>query len=193
MGYSPRDERFLDDFCNYLFSLLKAQDQSTGNAAQAVAAASVALVRMKHAPPSELLSRVLDRLVAICQTPGLQPSPQTIRRFLTACAELSHGLHRAQLKILLGHVCGLHVSEVHFETYCKVAWSLAVLGILDITMLDILLYRLSTKQALLVRGQGIKDTSAQLLETQSRQLYQALEWLRPSPGSVQMEAWSSCI
>ena len=133
---------------------------------------------------------MLDHLVALCPTPGLQPDSQNLSNCFLACAELKLGLCQAQAIALLKHLLGQPVLKVNYQNYSIAAWSLAVMGILDIGMFDALLHQLRTKQKL-PRESGAKRTSDLLKLEGARQLYQALEWLRPPRGSKQLQAWSS--
>lgn len=144
-----------------------------------------------YPPPNGMVLAMLNNLVALCQNPGLQPHPPNISMCFLACAELSLNMLPAQLEILLKHVLRRPVSNIDCQNYSNIAWSLAVMGCLEVSVFDALLHRLTTKHKLLLGEPGCKDTSAPTNRQEGLQMYQALEWLKPSPGSEQMEAWSS--
>ncbi|MCJ1368708.1 hypothetical protein MMC16_007853 [Acarospora aff. strigata] len=161
--HSPKDGWILDDFCMYMHGLLQSQDQRARLNAQDVANMLWALAELKHAPPNEVASALLDHLIALCQTPGLQLKSQEISNF--SLHVLNSGLYSA--------------------------WSLAVMGSLDISMFDAILYQLTKKHNQLLGEAGTRGTSAQLTVEAAHQLHQGSEWLKPPQGSHQMEAWSS--
>ena len=181
--HTLKDGRLLDDFCMYVYSLLQSQDQRARPASQAVANMLWALAQLQHAPPSEVVSAMLDYLVALCQTPGLQPKSQEISNIYIACAELRLSMRPAQVEVLLKHLLGLPVSEVSYQAYSNVAWSLAVMGYLDIGMFNAFLNQLSAKRSQLLGEPGTTGSSAQLPVEAVRQLHQASEWLKPPQGS----------
>ncbi|KAL3149780.1 hypothetical protein ABBQ38_013606 [Trebouxia sp. C0009 RCD-2024] len=185
------EDRLLDDLCMYMHSLLQAEDLRSRPDAQQVANMLWALAQLKHAPPGEALSAMLDHLVALCLTPGLQPKPQAISNCFLACAELVHSMHSDQMEVLLQYLLGLHISKLNYQDFSNVAWSLAVMGCLEVSMFDAVLRQLATKHKLLLGEHGTIGTSAQPAIIAARQLHQAVEWLRPAQGSEQMEAWSS--
>ncbi|KAL3149807.1 hypothetical protein ABBQ38_013632 [Trebouxia sp. C0009 RCD-2024] len=185
-----KDGRLLDDFCKYINSLLQSQDARAHPNAQETANALWALGRMKHAPPSEVAFAMLDHLVALCQAPGLQPKPQATSNCFLACAELSLDICQAQVAVLFKHMLEPHVTKVEYQVYSNTAWSLAVMGCLDISMFDALLHQFTMKHKLLGEH-GTHSTSAQPGVEGAQQLHQALEWLKFPEGSGQMEAWSS--
>ena len=189
--HSPQNDRLLDDFCMYMHSLLQSQDQRARPTLQNIANMLWALAQLQHAPLSEVVSAMLDHLVALCHTPGLQPKSQEISNVFIACAELRLSMHPAQVEVLLKHLLGLPVSEVSYQGYSNVAWSLAVMDYLDISIFDAVLHQLTKKHNQLLGEAGTRGTSAQLpVEAEKRQLHQASEWLKPPQGSDQMEAWS---
>ena len=189
--HSPKDGWILDDFCMYMHGLLQSQDQRARPTSQNIANMLWALAQLQHAPLSEVVSAMLDHLVALCHTPGLQPKSQEISNVFIACAELRLSMHPAQVEVLLKHLLGLPVSEVSYQAYSNVAWSLAVMASLDISMFDAILYQLTKKHNQLLGEAGTRGTSAQLTVEAAHQLHQGSEWLKPPQGSHQMEAWSS--
>ena len=82
------------------------------------------------------------------------------------------------------------MSEVSYQGYSNVAWSLAVMDSLDFSMFGAVLHQLTKKHNQLLEVHGSRGTSAQPNEEAARQLHQASEWLKPPQGSDQMEAWS---
>ena len=79
--HTLKDGRLLDDFCMCIHGLLQSQDQRARPTSQAVANVMWALAQLQHAPPSEVVYAMLDHLVALCRTPGLQPKSQTSATF----------------------------------------------------------------------------------------------------------------
>ncbi|KAL3149805.1 hypothetical protein ABBQ38_013630 [Trebouxia sp. C0009 RCD-2024] len=186
----PKDARLLDDFCMYMYSLLHSRDVRARPNAQEVANTQWGLAKMKHAPSSGVASATLDYFVALCQAPGLQPTPQETSNCFLACAELNLDICRAQVEVLLKHLLQPHVTKVEYQEYSNTAWSLAVMGCLEASMFDALLYQFTMKHKLLLEEHGTEATSAQPTVEAAKQLHQAIEYLRPSQGSGQMEAWS---
>ena len=191
MKHSPKIDRLLDHLCMYILSLLQSQDQRARPNEQSVANTLWSLAELKHAPPSEVVSDMLDHVVALCQTPGLQPTPQAISNIFVACAELRLGMRQGQVKVLFKQLLGLPVSQADYQGYCNLAHSLAVMDLLDIRMFGSILNKLDAKHSQLSRGHGAERSFRQLQERSFRQLHQAAEWLKPAEGSEQMEAWSS--
>ena len=191
MKHSPKNDRLLDHLCMYMLSLLQSQDRRARPNAQSVANSLWSLAELKHAPPSEVVLDMLDHVVALCQTPGLQPTPQAISNIFVACAELRLGMRQGQVKVLFKQLLGLPVSQADYQNYCNLAHSLAVMDLLDIRMFGSILNKLVAKHSQLSRGHGAERSFRQLQERSFRQLHQAAEWLKPAEGSEQMEAWSS--
>ena len=191
LKYLLRDDRLLDDFCVYMHRLLQSKDLRAHPSAQDIAHLLWALSQLRYSPPNGLVLAMLNNLVDLCQTPGLQPQPQYISMCFLAYAELSLSMLPAQVEVLLKHLLRLHVSIVDYQTYSNFAWSLAVMGCLEVSMFDALLHWLTTKHKLLLGEHGSKGKSAQPKIQEATQMYQALEWLKPAQGSEQLEAWSS--
>ncbi|KAL3149827.1 hypothetical protein ABBQ38_013648 [Trebouxia sp. C0009 RCD-2024] len=180
LKHTPRGVRLLDAFLAYFHVLLRSEDQRTRPGAQNIANTLWALKELKHAPSHDLVSTMLDAFIVLCQTPGLQPNSQEISNCLLACAALRLGVRLACVETFMDHILGMHVSRVVPQNYCNIAWSLAVMGCLTISIFDALLEQLSSK-----------SVPSQLTIANRQQLHQALAWLKPASGSQQMEAWSS--
>ncbi|KAL3149851.1 hypothetical protein ABBQ38_013672 [Trebouxia sp. C0009 RCD-2024] len=180
LKHTPSDDRLLDCFCSHFRTLLQSQDQRTRPDAQATANMLWALKELKHAPAHDVVSAMLDRLLVLCQTPGLQPKSQEISNCLLSCAALRLGVQPACVETFMYHLLGMPVSRVAHQEYCNIAWSLAVMGCLTISNFDALLRQLS-----------FKTVFEQLPIAERQQLHHALAWLKPAQGSQQMEAWSS--
>ena len=60
-----------------------------------------ALAQLKRAPPDEVVPTMLDHLVALCPTPGLQPTAQEMSNTFLACAELRLALRQHQVRLLM--------------------------------------------------------------------------------------------
>ena len=182
LQHPPQDGRLLDDFCLYMHGLLHSQDARTCPNAQEVANALWALARMKHAPPSKVVSAMLYHLVALCQAPGLQPNSQNISNCFLACAELSLDIYHAQVAALLRVLLGLHVTQVDYQHYSNVAWSLAVMGCLQVSMFDALLLQLTTKRKL----SGEHAPKAHLHSGKLKKLHSCIRlWSGSSPVKAQ--------
>ncbi|KAL3149829.1 hypothetical protein ABBQ38_013650 [Trebouxia sp. C0009 RCD-2024] len=177
---TPDDDRLLGLFFAYMHTMLQSQDQRGRPNAQSIANTLWALKELKHAPSNAVVSAMLAHLVVLCQTSGLQPTSQGISNCLFACAELRLSVRSVCVKALLKHLIEMDVSRVERQSYCNVAWSLAVMGCLTISTFDALLCQMSAKGAF-----------GQLLLSDKRQLHQALVWLKPASASQQVEAWSS--
>ena len=191
LKHTPTDDRLLTHFCAYMLTLLRSQDEQTCPKAQNIANMLWALAQLKYAPSHDVVTAMFNTLVALCQTPGLQPKSQAISNSLLACAELGLGVKSHCVKALVKHLLVMHVSMVDQQAYSNVAWSLAVMGCLDMNTFETLLDKLTTLDKLSVQKSGSQSSSAQLSTANIYQLYQALAWLRPYPGSKQMQAWSS--
>ncbi|KAL3149853.1 hypothetical protein ABBQ38_013674 [Trebouxia sp. C0009 RCD-2024] len=183
LKHTPPDDGLLDAFLAYFHVLLRSEDQRTRPDAQSIANTLWALKELKQAPSHDVVCAMLDSFVVLCQTPSLQPTSQGISNCLLACAELRLSVRSACVKALLKHLIEVDVSRVERQSYCNVAWSLAVIGCLTVSMLDALLRQMSAK------GASMQPPKAQ--RQQLQQLHQALAWLKPASGSQQMEAWSS--
>ena len=85
----------------------------------------------------------------------------------------------------------MHVDQVRNQEYCNIAWSLAVMGHLNMSMFDTLLSRLSSKHQQLEKQYSGSSKVNQLGVRERYQVCQALAWLKPPEGSQEMEAWSS--
>ncbi|KAL3149758.1 hypothetical protein ABBQ38_013584 [Trebouxia sp. C0009 RCD-2024] len=187
LKHTPHD-RLLDGFCAYMQTLCRSQDEKTCPSARDTATMFWALTQLGHAPSHGVVSTMLHHLVALCQTQHLQPKSQHISMCFLACAELGLTQHPAQVEYLFNYLLGMHVSTVGYQEYRNVARSLVVMGHLQISMFEALLHQLTSKHKLLL---GQQRTSTRPKLWGARQLYQALEWLKPAQGSDRMEAWSS--
>ncbi|KAL3149757.1 hypothetical protein ABBQ38_013583 [Trebouxia sp. C0009 RCD-2024] len=185
MKHTP-DRRLLGGFCAYMQTLYRSRDEEACPSARDTANMFWGLAQLGHAPSHGVVSAMLHHLVALCQTQELQPRAQYISMCFLACAELCLAMHPAELRILFRHLLGLHVSKVDIQQYSNVAWSLAVMGRLQISMFEALLQQLATKHKLLLGQHGM---SARPALKEARQLHQALEWLKPAQGSDRMKAW----
>ncbi|KAL3143914.1 hypothetical protein ABBQ32_003730 [Trebouxia sp. C0010 RCD-2024] len=96
LKHPPKDGRLLDGFCKYLHRLLHSRDTRARPTAQSIANTLWALAVLGHPLKDGWLldhfcmfmqsllqsrdtSAMLDHLVALCQAPGLQPTPQQTR------------------------------------------------------------------------------------------------------------------
>ena len=191
LKHTPLDDRLLKHCCTHMHTLLRSQDERNHPIAQGVANMLWALAQLKHAPSHDVVTAMLDRLVALRYTPGLQLNSQNISNSFLACAGLGLGVKPTCTQALLKHFLELHISAVNYQHCCNLAWSLAVLQCLDFNTFKVLLDKLTTTRTMLVRGSGPQSISAQLTTAGATQLHQALAWLRPPSGSRQMKAWSS--
>ncbi|KAL3149748.1 hypothetical protein ABBQ38_013574 [Trebouxia sp. C0009 RCD-2024] len=184
----PAAAEVVDAVCNRMYSLLQSTDQHIRPNAQHTANTFWALKELKHAPSHDVASALLINLLALCQTADPQPRSQSVSNCLLACTELGLSVSSTCVEALLKYVLEMHVSQVDYQHYCNAAWSLAVMGLLDSTTFASFLNKLTTKQ-LSARQVG-RGRAQPCTIWEARQLYQALAWLQPSPGSEQLEAWS---
>ena len=91
--------------CVHFTSLTRQSDTKQRPKAQECANLLWALAQLKHAPLHDVVTALLDHLVAgVCQTPGLQPKSQHISNSLLACAELGLSVTSTCVKALLNHI-----------------------------------------------------------------------------------------
>ena len=185
----PLDDALLKDLCAHMLTLLWSRDCRIHPNAQAISSMLWGLAELKHAPSHDVGSAMLDHLRALCKTPGWQPTSQAISNSLHACAELRLDVTRVCGEALLNHLLGIPIAQVSDQHYSNVAWSLAVMGRLDLAIFDALLSRLSAKHALLVENSGLTTRHAQPKVEEACQLHQALEALKPLQKPNQMEVW----
>lgn len=183
----PAAAEVVDAVCDRMYSLLQSTDQHIRPNAQHTANTFWALMKLKHAPSHDVASALLINLSALCQIPDLQPRSQSVSNCLLACAELGLSVSSTCLEALLKYLLEMHVSQVDYQHYCNTAWSLAVMRFLDFKTFALFLNKLTTKQ---LSARQLGRGRAQPNTWEARQLYQALAWLQPSPGSEQLEAWS---
>jgi len=131
---------------------------------------------------------MVGRMVALCRVPGQQPTPQAISNVLLACAELSVPVKQADTDSLASFFLSSNRRQGTQQAYTNTAWSLAVTGHLRqeqfTSMLD---------QMFALPGSGEMSAPPLLTIAELTQLYQALDWLQPSPTAPaqQQSAWSS--
>ena len=190
MGLSATSE-VVESVCWHCVHLTRHPDAKQQPTAQAVANLVWALAQLKHVPSHDVVTAIFCHFVALCRTPGSQPTSQNISNSLLACAELGLRVTPACIETLLQHFLKMHVSTVDYQHCCNVAWTLAVIGCLDLNTFSALLDKLTTKQDLLCQAHGRDRSPAQLITVEINQLYQAFASLEPAPGSKQMEAWVS--
>ena len=189
--HSPTDGRLLDDFYMYMHGLLGSKDQRVRPNAQDVANSLWSLAELKHTPSDQVVSAMLDHFLGLCQTPGLQPKAHDISNIFIACAELRFSMRQDQVKLMFKQLLGLPESKAVYQVYCNFAYSLAVMGLLDISMFDCILDKLVAKHSQLLRKPGTRSIAVQPKEPGARQLHQAAEYLKPAQDSEQMEGWCS--
>ena len=186
LKHTPANDRLLDHFCAYMHTLLQSRDKRDRPSAQETASTLWALAKLKHAPKYNLVSAMLDHLVILCQTTGLQPTSQHISVSFLAFSELRVSDSIIGVNVLLNVFLKMPSSRVDYQAYYNMAWSLAVMDLLDFRSFAVLLDKLSAK---LHQDAVSKKGSAQPL-AYVRQLYLALSSLKPPTDSKQMEAWS---
>ena len=191
MNHTPTDDRLLNCFCAYMHTLLQSRNGRVSPKAQNIANVLWACAQLKYAPSHDVVTAMFDHLVALCKTTDLQPNSQEISNSFLGCAELSLRVRPACVQALMKHLLMMHVPSVDYQAYCNVAWSLAVIGLLDLSTLETLLDKVIIKHGLLFLESGSQSSFAQLSTANIYQLYQALLCLRPPPDSKQMQAWSS--
>ena len=190
MGHPAATTQVVGALCSHFEGRTLHQDAQQRPKAQECSNVLWALAKLGHVPSHDVVAAVFDHLVALCQNPGLQPGLQEISNCLLACAELRLAQSLTGVKALLKHLLKLHISSVDYQHYCNTAWSLAVMQCLDLNTFGALLDKLTTKHKL-VEQFGPQSTAPQMTAANTRQLYQALAWLRPPTDSKQMKAWSS--
>ncbi|KAL3149745.1 hypothetical protein ABBQ38_013571 [Trebouxia sp. C0009 RCD-2024] len=189
MGHSAETTQVAEAICLRMYSLLQSTDQQTCPTAKECADVLSALRELKHAPSHDVASAMLDHLVAMCRSPGLEPTALDINSCLFACAELGLSASSTSTSVLLKRLLEMPVARVDDQDYYHAAWSLAVMGRLDFDTFAAVLSKLSGKRKLSAHKAG--TGAARPTQAGATQLYQALEWLKPPQSSEQMEAWSS--
>ena len=175
----------LDGLCQRFGVLLsRHQGSSRPNElpiAQHIANTMWALSKLKYAPADELALSMVDRMVALCHVPWRQPTPQAISHLLRACAQLSVPVKQIDTDSLASFFLGSNRGQGTQQNSANTASSLAVIGHLCQAHFTRMLNQML---ALSVNHQ-------ELSELQLRQLYQALDWLKPlsSAGTLQGDAW----
>ena len=127
-------------------------------------------------------------MVALCRVPGQQPTPQAISNVLLACAELSVPVKQADTDSLASFFLSSNRRHGTQQAYTNTAWSLAVTGHLRQAQFTLMLH-----QMFALPGSGEMSAPPLLTIAELTQLYQALDWLQPSPTAPaqQQSAWSS--
>jgi len=175
--------------CQRFGVLLKSRQATELPDAQNIANTMWALSELKYAPSDELAMSMVGRMVALCNVPGQQPTPQGISNVLLACAQLRVPVQQADTDSLASFFLSSNRRQGTQQEYANTAWSPAVIGRLRRTQLTLML-----DQLLALSGKPSEmSTPPQLTSAELTQLYQALDWLQPHPAAPaqQQSAWSS--
>ena len=135
-----------------MHTLIHSQDENNCPTAQAISIMLWALAQLQHAPSHDVVTAMLDHLVALCQTPSLHPESQNINNSLLACAELGLSVRPTCVGALVKFLLKRPVSIVNYQHYSNVAWSLAVMGCHDLNTFEALLGRLVSKHSCLLES-----------------------------------------
>ena len=138
-----------------------------------------ALCDRKHVPTPRLASRMIENMVTNCQLPGQRSVPFT--GFLLSCAKLRMSISKTDADIIVSRCLSMDTQHFNQLQCANLAWSLAVLGLLRATTLDILLDQAS----------DTNSSHCQPSQIPLPQLYQALHWVEPSlkADAHQREVW----
>lgn len=136
LDHTPQAEDLLDRFCLYVTSLLYSEDTKAHPSTQSISNLAWSLSAMKHRPPKDVGLAWLESFLAMCRESGDKAPVQAISLLLFAYADLRLNVNIMQVEVMLEHLLQAHVFVVELQAYCNVAWSLAVMGILDTNMFD---------------------------------------------------------
>ena len=172
--------QLLDALCGLFFKLLQSSAPEQQPTAQHVANFAWALQQLKHVPSPVLGAAMLSRVLQLCHVQGQQPNSQDISNMLLASAELRVELPQQQADALVTTL--LAQSSLSVQALANTAWSLAILGDLQLGTFKQLLQSLHAKP-------GSSDLIADIA---LGQLYLALDWLAPPSGAKlqHQKAWS---
>ncbi len=175
----------LDALCERFGVLLRSHQAAERPSAQSIASFMWALSKIKYAPSQELAMSMVGRMVSLRCLPRKNMSA-LIGCVLLACAQLRLLVKQTDIESLVSQVLSSSQHQVDEQAHTNTAWSLAVLGWLHNQLFDTLLDRLSLPAAEVSVPSRLEDAGL-------GQLYQALDWLQPSPSASanEQEAWSS--
>ena len=146
-----------------------AEGQDRPNA-QEVANFAWALQRFKDVPSPAVSAAMLSRMLGLCVIAGQQPNSQDISNFLLAYAELRIELPQQQADALVTHflrpACQCKLWQTQHGVW--LSWEFC-----SLTPYRQLLQRLHAQPGSLDR----------ITKGELRQLYLALDWLTPPPGT----------
>ena len=139
-----------------------------------------ALRSMKHVPSAELGAEMLNRICSLILRQPSQVHTAHISKILLACAELRLEASPEDASLLLNHLLKDDERFLNSQVIANAAWSLAVLGLLE----------MDTFQQLLTRFPA--QTTANDRSLHIRQLYQAFDSLQSTSAvdPVQKEEWT---
>ena len=162
---------FVDMCCAHFTTLIRSGVTSDQPNAQTIANMLWALHGLKHAPKDGIVSCMTDRFMSLSTFSGQNPTAQNISNVFLSCARLRVALSHESADFLVSLLLRMARNSVHKHDICNTAWSLAVLGLLRGETFQLFLHWLSVKKVGDVGAVGLG------------QLYQALEWLQPSPAA----------
>ena len=151
-----------------------------------VSSFSWSLFRLKHKPSDTLASLMFNKMMTFCQSTSreVQPTAQQVSNFLLACAELDFKPSRQDLQTLIAQLdrCGTRYPQDVSNT----VWSFAIMGNLTEVMFQRQLKYLC----------GPTASRLKLYESNTAQLYQALDFLQPprhNPDLTVQEKYQSWL
>ena len=130
-------ENMLDSLCSCFFATV------ADALAQDIADFVYGLQALRHLPPDpirqDLASAMMHRMLQLCNLDEQQPRPQNISNFLCGCAQLTLAVSESDAKTLVAHHLSMDEgSETQRDSLMMTAWSLAVLGHLELETLSAL-------------------------------------------------------
>ena len=150
LNHTPQGGDLLDRLCLYSTTLFHSKDSGAHPSAQNVSNVAWSLAALKHTPPECVVSAWLQCLLAMCKGSGQPVASQNVSNLLLARAKLSLSISQDRVKDLVQHLLQMYVSKLDYQDCCNAAWSLAVMGHLDMTTFDSFLHQLTRKQSMVV-------------------------------------------
>ena len=89
----------------------------------------------------------------MCKGSGQPVISQDISNVFLACAELRLNVNQVQIQKMTQHLLQMHSNQPNQE-FCNVVWSLAVMGVLDMTTFDSFLLQLASKHQLCLQSKA---------------------------------------
>ena len=144
--------------------------------AQAVANAWLYCYKLRYMPQPAQASALLTHFVSLFSVPGREPSAQESSNTVLAVAGLGVPHVAQEIQSIASRV--LNRPGVNSQSLCNLAWSMALLNMLDLKGFDLTLHMLEMRMTDNVTKQGLS------------QLHQTLDHLEPlSKNSEEYTAW----